>query len=656
MKKIVFTIIAALTVAAANGQEFGTPRQLTSGAGGLTFAAPAAASRAAADVTVTPTPGKTLSSLRTFTLTFNGAAAITVNALNYGNAAYVLKNGAAYESRAFCFTATAEGNKLTLGLNSSIAEAGSYTLTVPADLYNIDGAAATETLTYGYVVDPSQQDAGIIYDSPAGKRVECMTNFDSWFVINGSLWGTAIAGKPTHYIVGNDNCLYLYNPIVTAPFGNKPIGSYIKGEKSDGKYLFKFPQPVYSEYVEGEEVVYYMNSLVYNTTDKTYDIASDNSIAFAIRDNGSVEFDTPIIANESDYSRCIGTTDANGKWNGFGNMRMTYTKFNYTAPVPPGNDVQVNAWTMTYSEMVDDGETLQYGQTKTKEVYVGFKGTDIWIKGLGDSYLPDAWAHGTISGATVTLDTYLGISESAGQHAFLYCADLTEFDGFTDVTFTYDAAAETLTCANDLVVNPNDWFYYTLVKYGWPTIKRERIEYTTLKPKAPLAIENFHVLRPLDGYTMLTVYLSAENINGQPLNETNLYYQIMLPTGEPYTFDPLDHTTLTEAITDVPYTLTQGIATGEANGRNLFIFSLGLTNIGARMIYKDETGDYYSDITWYDPSNAPDGIDDIENDETVATIRWFYIMGREVANPTTGVYIQNIVYTSGKHANKIVKR
>lgn len=318
-----------------------------------------------------------------------------------------------------------------------------------------------------------QDDNGIIYDVPAGTRVDCMTHYQSWFVSWGSLFGMPCEGKPTHYIV-DDNYLYLYNPIITDIFGPNFIESYIKGEKTeDGRYLFTLPQPIYTEEVDGVEVLYYLNSLVIND-EGSYIIAEDNSVTFAIREDGSVELDPAINVDDNDATRCIGATDIDGKWNGFGNTRMTYQKLNYTEPTPPGSDVEINTWTFSYCDIVYDSEgQQQYGETfNTKDVNIGIKGNEIWIQGLGDFYLPDAWAHGTFDGTTVTLDTYLGISDVVGQCSFLLGNNYLELGSpIVAPTFTYYPETATLVCNSDIVLNPNDWFIYSLKVYGQPSFQ-----------------------------------------------------------------------------------------------------------------------------------------------------------------------------------------
>jgi hypothetical protein len=174
-------------------------------------------------------------------------------------------------------------------------------------------------------------------------------------------------------------------------------------------------------------------------------------------------------------------------------------------------------------------------------------------------------------------------------------------------------------------------------------------------PVAPLKINNFFILDSETGRASVSINLSSENIDGQPLNASNLYFQILLPgfkNFEVYTFDPELYSEITEPLTDIPYNMTLGLVSGYGVQRNTYIYMPDYDNVGARMVYKDETGVYYSDPIFYYPVDF-DAVESLaEGDEPVAT-QWYNLQGIRIEEPQqTGLYICNDVFADGTIRSK----
>ncbi|MDE7412708.1 MAG: hypothetical protein K2N05_02810 [Muribaculaceae bacterium] len=593
------------------------------------------------NIEVSPVPGE-VTSLKTFTLLFEGASEVAKGNLGYSNAPYVMSPG--WNDKKYCFDMNFEGNVMTLGISSEITEPGSYTLHVPAGFYTVDGEEAIKEYTFDYTVVESLSN-GIINEAPAGTKVECQTNFLSWFVSGGMLGGQDILGKPIHYVIGEDDCLYLYNPILLAPFGNKQCESYIKGEKDGDAWTFVFPQPVYTKMEDGKKITYYAN-LMHNEfedeaeTSSTYMVVPEekNKISFIIDSDGNCK-----PASEEDYDYIVGAANAEGKWNGFGNVRMEYSKVDFTA-FEPAEGVEIQDWIMEYSK----GDSSQRLVTDVK---VAIKDTDIWVKGFSQLYCAGAWAHGTIdSDDNILFDPYLGVAESVGQYAFVYSGIVNSTSNIIyPLEMSYDREAKKITCEMDLLINPNQVFYYTLENFVSPVLSDNSIELTTRIPKAPLAIKHFQIIDQETGKAQLQINVSSENIDDQPLKPENLYYQILLPgfrDFEVYELTPELYPELTETMTDIPYNIINGLVTGMGVARNLYVYVPDNENIGARMVYKDETGTYYSDPVFYYEWSGVNNISD--NIEVVAT-KWLDLTGCEVSTPTeSGIFIRIDTLANGK--------
>ena len=174
----------------------------------------------------------------------------------------------------------------------------------------------------------------------------------------------------------------------------------------------------------------------------------------------------------------VGYSNDKGEWQYAGNFVMNYEKFDAFAMTCPGFLSRQN-WIMEYN--------VNESTVGTAEVQVAFMDEDeVFVKGLSQIYLPDAWAHGIINHETntVTFDSYIGEEENIGQYVFL-----KSFDAYVvgtplmECTFNYDPETQAMSMDSDkgLLINPNNVFYYALETYLWPTIKPavsgvERIE------------------------------------------------------------------------------------------------------------------------------------------------------------------------------------
>lgn len=464
------------------------------------------------------------------------------------------------------------------------------------------------------------------------------------------LGGMPLDGKPTHYVIGDDDCLYLYNPILLAPFGSKQTDSYLKGVKNGDEYVFTFPQPIATQIVDNKEQVMYVNYMHNESQDEdnsTYVVVTDNNkISFKILENGDC-----VPTTEGDENYIVGYTDAEGAWQGFGNVDMNYRKFDYTEHQIPQN-ATIQDWIMEYSKQGSD----QRLQTNV-QVVIGDK--EVWVKGLSQVYCPNAWAYGTIDDESIIhFEPYLGLAEKVGQYAFVYNGLVNSTSNeIRPLVMTYNPELKRIIDEEDLLVNPNQVFYYTLENFVKPVLSDNTIELTSRVPKAPQKINNFFILDEETGWASVSVNLSSENVDDQPLNPANLYFQILLPefkTFSVYTFEPDKYDEITEPLTDIPYSMLSGIVSGYGIQRNTYIYMLDYDNVGARMVYKDETGEYYSDPVFYYPFEWV-GIETVDADADIIATEWYNLQGCRVAEPEqSGLYIRKDIFSNGKSLGKKV--
>lgn len=418
-----------------------------------------APARELSTITVSPAPGM-VKSINEVKVAFIGVAEVKLTDVPEDKMPVLLSSD---DTEIKCSSMKVQGNTMILNFSPEVTAEDTYTLLIPAACFTVDGETMRNDLSYDYFITATG-DTGIIYDEPAGQRVNCQSDFLSYFVLDGGLSGMPLAGKPLHYVIGDDGNLYLYNIMTLDPYGGSQTSSYVVGTPSgDNRWKFTFPQPIYQTISDGEPQIWYLNYL-YTAVDPTNHQSSyqinedDNSVEFEIDENGNAVWVRDAEDPEADDGYAIGATYANGVWTGFANViRSTYQKFTDVAPEIDPEEFEI--WKLT---------TGPNGKRTSRNVDVYFDGDDVWIRGLSKTYLPKAWAHGTISGKNIVFDPYIGECSLIGQYLFLYGY---ESAGRVDLKFKYYAEEKGMRYNGEYIINPNQMFYYAVEAYEYPSLE-----------------------------------------------------------------------------------------------------------------------------------------------------------------------------------------
>lgn len=592
--------------------------------------------KAAADeVSIVPAQGN-VQSLKSFSVTFSSAEAVTRGNVGYGNAPTVHKTGDPDGDKQYCFNMSFEGNTMTLTVNNEITDEGNWTLTLPAGFYLIDGVESTEPLEFNYTIAPViVEDGKIIYEAPKGTKVECMTRVLGWAVINNQLLGTEFAGKPMHYVLTDDDCIYVYNPIVLSPFTGQQMDTYIKGVKDGDDYLFTFPQPIYEQEAEGETKTWYANKLrmeIYDEQHSDYVLDETNTVRMKVNEDGSLE-----CSQAWDQSTDLLGILVDGKWNGFGGNRLLYRVMNFVAAEPPA-DLETEDAEAEYADTDGnpDSAFLKYG----------IAGNDIWIKGFGLEILPDAWIHGTIDGENIIFDQYMGLSDRYGQYVFLCGCEYSEGLKLYPTEFAFDKEKMTITCNTNLCLNANNEFYYAFEEFQYCTVKlgSEDSDLTSRVPATPVSISKFEQIDAERGQYDMTFEICDLNADGQILPEKRLSFQIILPDEEVYVFQPYRYSGISQSLSEIAYNSDYAFIERAGNERSLTLYDIkDNSDIGVRMQYKDASGSYYSDIRWFKKNS----IQTTDASAEIIETEWFDMTGRRIVNPSGGIFIRCDHYLNG---------
>ncbi len=293
---------------------------------------------------------------------------------------------------------------------------------------------------------------------PATAELKYYTRSGYYHDRDNSYAETAQSGMVTIAFDGND--VYIQNPIA-----NYLNNVWIKGTKSDNtitvplkQFVAYFPEEGYGSYITMVDI---SGSTATNDKDAesiTYTISTDGK---TITQNGTSATRTFAVAWSDDdgvytYGAC------GGEYSTVFTLDEDY--------VPKSTDLVELPTGATVEDWYADGDGSSAVPEKMKVAKVG---NDIYVGGLFEDF-PDAWIKGTISGTTVTFESFQYIGEYDTYHIWAVGADM---EGVLQDTFTmtYDAAANTLTLDPDqeLLANASETMMYYLTYYTDLTIMKD---------------------------------------------------------------------------------------------------------------------------------------------------------------------------------------
>lgn len=219
---------------------------------------------------------------------------------------------------------------------------------------------------------------------------------------------------------------------------------------------------------------------------------------------------------------------------------------------------------------------------------IGFDGNDVYVQGLC-SYIPEAWAKGTLSGTTVTF----AYGQFFGTYASTYDMYLNTLVG-EDVVFTYDATAGTFTAQNEFFLVDNDQYYFDSYR-GAVINKVVEIAATPANP-AITALKNGNY-----GW-YITFNIPLQDTEGNALVASKLSYEIFTDVMEdvnPLTFTPATHSKLTENLTVIPYGFTENYDFYADQIYLNELYSATWNKIGIKSIYTGGGETHETAIQWY---------------------------------------------------------
>ncbi len=502
--------------------------------------------------------------------------------------------------------------------------------------------------TYAPTLKPLATDESTVITDPSGKLVKFMRSASTWKM--GQVDPYANDGLVGDVVFGDDGTsVYFYNPIsiyITE--------TYIKGTMDEnGIITVHLPQLVYEGFNSQTQQTYqyWVHRMVFDYNSWSASIDDETDFQFEYKD-GTIKQ----ISQSEDSSKDIflGMTDEQGGWFNLGDTDIMYYQLPETMsdPTPPASLV-----TETYSIKYTDNQTMEYGSTVT----AGIDGSDIYITGLPNTTSGQLWIKGHISGNKVTIPCGSYMGNNGAYYLFLmngYIQTPTTSPLPTmtndDFEFDYNAEEKSLTPASDnctFVINAGYKNLYYNAWYGMPEMRPWTEKSVT--PSDPIITT---VVTPDDPYGYYYGYVwfdaSAFDANGYYMDINQMYYNVYFDD-KLFTFTPDTYMKLSEDLTNVPYTFSDGFSINYFGARHYFFYyDDTVKKIGVQIVYTGGGETKKSNITTYkiDSGSVAEQVADKEVASTVYTD----LYGRRVENPENGLFIKTETYTDGTSATSKV--
>lgn len=499
-----------------------------------------------------------------------------------------------------------------------------------------------------------------ITETPAGKLIDNMyRSSESW--IQKSWTGTArgrYEGLVSKIVVGDDNCLYIYNPL-----SGLDSNTWLKLEKvSEGKYKAVLPQAIHKDDNGDDdddesgstERTLYLNRLQTIGKKKYEVVPKDKNFMEYSWDGKTLK----MLGAESD-GVILGMT-YNNKWEErYGDWSVTIQSFDNSLITPPTTAIR-KQYTLTSKEM-----------TSPRIVEAAVNGNELYVKGIFKSQkIADKWLKLTKEGDKYVMMTnqYLGTTvktdfksysfDKAEYHTF--AAALSNANTIADkLEFKLDAGKGTLTTDGILRVVQGKSRATNI-----PNDELESYEALTLKPyeqkAGKPATPKLEYCSASDGYdyssrtTTLVFDVTNADIDGNYLDASKMYYNVYLDDStEPFTFKKKEYKYLDEDMTNIPFSFKDKWGydfKSNDNQRILHFYGAKIKKVSVVMVYEDNGTKYSSDPMTTSVVTA--GIENatIKNNQAE---KYYTIEGCQIEHMQKGLNI--VRYSDGTTKKVIIK-
>ena len=343
------------------------------------------------------------------------------------------------------------------------------------------------------------------------------------------------------------------------------------------------------------------------------------------------------------------------------------TKDDVPVVLPSGLTAEEYSYTATRVDYSRNGNVTSQINAA---VNIAFDGTDVYLQGLDNRYVPNGWVKGTLADGKITVKNrqLLGtVEEEDANHVLTIYpfylhgaqeADADEDAETVDIVFNYDSATGTLTTNQVLYVSGekyvNSWYHY------FTGVQLKKVVEVAATPADP-RVTNFTPFSQQNGYGYVMMNIPATGTNGEGLVKSKLFYQLYSDvegTVAPIVFAPSLYMMLTEELSQVPYSFTDGYDFSEYQGQKIIYLNdpaIDTYNkIGVKSIYTGGGESHETQVQWYTIKNYV-GIDALNAEQVSES--FIDLQGRKAGETTKGLLIRQTRQADGTVKNqKVVRR
>lgn len=522
-----------------------------------------------------------------------------------------------------------------------------------------------------------------------GENEKYVRSGNAYYAYGGGLAPYEAVAHASHIKFGYYGEAYIYQPVSCYDTRTYLVG-YQDGEGLHPDIVCPMPQPIL-DYENSTGVTHYFLDVCFVKKDPekglTYYIETDVTEArfkwmgdhYELLDESTEEYD---------YMGLV-MLDSEDAFGGFIDYNINYTPFKDKEIKAPA-DLAPVAWEFKAD---DDGEGYKY----IFEVKVVQDEKYIYVQGIGDRYLPNAWIRADIieeDGKKYVEFKQQYMGEDGGDYVY-FCPMNLVMDGDPQkpgqwawvladtLRVPYDEENDYISCDfyTGFSINVGKTRFYYRQYYQGPELSA-LVETNDESDKIPHDPQ-FTKYTTFTGDGMdptcgVKYLLYRSNVNGHVINTDNLYYNVVVD-GDVFTFYKDEYLRLTEDITDIPFWFQdceEGydicIDPQNQNQRVLYFYAYDMGDIGLVVFYQDpETGQrYYSNVVYKsgkveafnggggnndDPNH--NGVDGVNADNQVVSSQLFDLSGRKVVEPAEGLYIRRSILENGNvKVEKIMKK
>lgn len=473
-------------------------------------------------------------------------------------------------------------------------------------------------------------DPEIISTTPEGTLTDNTYNSSSAFYQTpfGMAMETTMDGTIGAYVKDDTGNYYIKNPI-----SKIRTDTWIKGTLRGDTIYFETPQCLMVSEEQGGRQVYYVYNMRLNDNQTNFIPDSiEKSVKFVV-DGDQLRQVSPGI---------MGLTTQTGAWTGYGDYDLIIRPQDDVATATP-EEVDFKPYVLSYDN--------SYGTRSGVRCSVGLKDNTFYLQGLC-SEMGNNCIVGQLDGTDVSIDMpqYLGPDMEHGYHLYAFGAvseietdDTGRPQEYTylgnHLSFSYDASDASFTSDSVLVLNMGKRDFYYL--YGY---RRPQLRPYDPKPGKPVQAEysDYMAYTKEYGYGGIKFVLPEFTTDGDYLVQDSLYYNMFFD-GELYTFAPPLYHNLSEPMTDVPASFSDGYDfVSKGLVRTVYYYS-DWSTIGVQVVYKYNGTTMKSDIATINLKDV-DAIQTPRGDRRVVSSSYFDLSGRQVGPDAHGLLIRRQVF------------